>query len=335
MHEHSDRTRQILDAHMWNSPLAVVEFDTDFIVTRWSAEAERVFGYAASEVMGRSMTELAWVHEDDVELVRAESERLLSGESPRSMNVNRNYRKDGTVIWCEWYSSAIYDDDGHLESVLSLVLDVTERKRAVDLAASELARTSLLLDASARFGRIHDPREILDSLAELCLQATGIERVFVNMVDLLNAEVILGVATDGIVAPVRGTIVPFERLSETSRQAIMDGRTALLDYEQEGLPAHDRAIAQANGCRLALFVPLVHQGEVIGHITIDERGQRHDFTAEEISIVEAIATGGHRARECAPAGKRAPRSGHQPSAGRGEPVARIHHRAGQRSARGA
>ena len=49
-----------------------------------------------------------------------------------NVNANRNVRKDGAVIWCEWYDSAIYDDKGELASVLSLVLDITERRRAED-----------------------------------------------------------------------------------------------------------------------------------------------------------------------------------------------------------
>jgi CheY-like chemotaxis protein len=34
------------------------------------------------------------------------------------------------VIWCEWYNSTLHDGDGRLVSVLSFVLDVTERTRA-------------------------------------------------------------------------------------------------------------------------------------------------------------------------------------------------------------
>ncbi|HOK44846.1 MAG TPA: PAS domain S-box protein, partial [Bryobacteraceae bacterium] len=60
---------QRLDAHMDNSPLAVVEFDPQFRITRWSAEAYKMFGWRADEVMGRAIHEIRWVHEDDVEAV--------------------------------------------------------------------------------------------------------------------------------------------------------------------------------------------------------------------------------------------------------------------------
>ena len=120
---------QRLEAQINNSPLAVIEFDPEFRVTRWSDEAERMFGWSASEILGKSIVEMHWVYEDDAELVQKESAALFSGTKHKGLNVNRNYRRDGSVIWCEWYSSAIYDSSGKLVSLLSQVLDVTERRR--------------------------------------------------------------------------------------------------------------------------------------------------------------------------------------------------------------
>ena len=121
---------QRLNAHMDNSPLAIIEFDRDCRLIRWSKEAERLFGWTAGEVLGRLMSQFQWIYEDDTEVVRQVSQDMLEGRRPRNLSVNRNYRKDGSVIECEWYNSAIYDANGELASVLSQVLDITERKRA-------------------------------------------------------------------------------------------------------------------------------------------------------------------------------------------------------------
>ncbi len=121
---------QRLDAHMDNSPLAVIEFDSEFRVTRWSKEAERIFGWSTEEIVGRAIAEVRWVHEDDVEAIGQVSQDMLDGKRPRNFSVNRNYRKDGSTVECEWYNSAIYDGNGKLASILSQVLDVTVRKRA-------------------------------------------------------------------------------------------------------------------------------------------------------------------------------------------------------------
>ena len=39
--------------------------------------------------------------------------------------LTRNHRKDGDTIWCEWYHSALLDDDGRIVSILSFVQDVS------------------------------------------------------------------------------------------------------------------------------------------------------------------------------------------------------------------
>lgn len=148
VNEELGRANQELEAHMENSPLGIVEFDPRFRIVRWSAEAERIFGWSAEEVIGRPATELRWVHEDDAHLVDAEFARMLSGECVRSMNANRSYRKDGTVVECEWYSSAIHDADGHLVSILSEVLDITERTAAGRAAHEREKRLWLATDAA-------------------------------------------------------------------------------------------------------------------------------------------------------------------------------------------
>lgn len=127
-----------LDAHMGNSPLAIVEFGPDFRVTRWSDSAEQLFGWRADEIIGKSIAELRWVHDQDADEVAKISAAMLAGASSRNMHANRNYRKDGAVLHCEWYNSAIYDGRGRLVSILSQVLDVTEQKRtSAALKASE------------------------------------------------------------------------------------------------------------------------------------------------------------------------------------------------------
>jgi len=139
---------QRLNAHMDNSPLAVVEFDPQFRVTRWSTEAEKLFGWRAEEILGRAIAEMRWVHEDDVEIVRQVSQDMLDGKRPRNLSVNRNYRKDGSLVECEWYNSAIYDVDGKLASILSQVLDVTARKRAEEAVRNSRKQLQDIIDGS-------------------------------------------------------------------------------------------------------------------------------------------------------------------------------------------
>jgi PAS domain S-box-containing protein len=128
--EQQQEVHRRLSLHLDTSPLAVVEWDSDFRITRWAGEAAKVFGWSTAEVLGKRIDELPWVYKEDWPAVKQVMEDMLSGRRPRNVSKNRNVRKDGTVIYCEWYNSAISDASGRLVSVLSQVLDVTERNRA-------------------------------------------------------------------------------------------------------------------------------------------------------------------------------------------------------------
>ncbi|WP_333458008.1 PAS domain S-box protein [Microcoleus sp. Pol10D4] len=121
---------QKLNFHVENSPMAVVEWDRDFEIIRWSAGAERILGWKAEEILGKSLTEIPFVFEEDLESVTEVCQRLVYGEEPHIFSYNRNYTKARNLVHCEWYNSSLRDESGRMISVLSLVLDVTQRKYA-------------------------------------------------------------------------------------------------------------------------------------------------------------------------------------------------------------
>ncbi len=126
--------------HVENSPLAVVEWDTDFRVSRWSESAERLFGWKAEEVIGKHVDDWHFVFDEDIDAVEQVTNRQRVGEELQGVQRNRNYTKDGEVLYCEWYNSVLRDDAGNLVSVLSLILDVTARKLAEEERAALLVR---------------------------------------------------------------------------------------------------------------------------------------------------------------------------------------------------
>jgi len=125
---------QRLSYHVGNTPLAVIEWDKDLRITRWSGQAEKMFGWKASEVLGKSMfdSDFVIVHGEDQPQVNKIINELIHGSGDRNINLNRNYTKDGKIIYCEWYNSALRDEEGNVITILTLGHDVSERKEAED-----------------------------------------------------------------------------------------------------------------------------------------------------------------------------------------------------------
>lgn len=121
---------QRLRFHVENSPMAVVEWDANFKVTRWAGEAQRIFGWSAGETVGKPIMELRIIYEEDIPIVKRTIGRLTSGKERTIVSSNRNYTKSGTVVECVWYNSVLHDGRGQMISVMSLVEDITARRRA-------------------------------------------------------------------------------------------------------------------------------------------------------------------------------------------------------------
>jgi len=120
--------RGLLDAHLENLPLAVVELDGEGRVVRWAGQAEQLFGWSADEMLGKSLDQVKFIHPDDRAQVTARLGELIAGGVSSSFRlVNRNLTHDGRVLTCEWLNSARFDDQGQLHSVLAFATDISSR----------------------------------------------------------------------------------------------------------------------------------------------------------------------------------------------------------------
>ncbi len=119
------RSEEKLALHVRQTPLAVIEWSLAMRVTAWNPSAERIFGFTATEAIGRQAVGLI-VNED----MRPQIERMwaaLLTHKGGTRSTNDNVTKDGRVIRCEWYNTPLVDATGAVIGVASSVQDITER----------------------------------------------------------------------------------------------------------------------------------------------------------------------------------------------------------------
>jgi PAS domain S-box-containing protein len=156
--------------HVENTPLAVIEWNHEFRVQRWSPSAERLFGWKSAEVLGQRFNDWHFVVPDDVDAVYEVGYRQGQGKEHHGVSHNRNYTKLGSVLNCEWYNSALYDEPGRLISVLSLVLDVTVATRIEEALRKSEAQYRLLFESNPHPMWVYD----LDSLRFLAVNEAAV-----------------------------------------------------------------------------------------------------------------------------------------------------------------
>lgn len=132
-----------------NSPLAVIEWENGTRIKSWSSQAEPMFGWSEDEVLGKSWDDFDFIAHEDREIVEKKIKQLFDGRTSFMISENRNLRKDGQTIHCQWFNSALHDSQGNVVSILSQVADVTAMKKArLEAESANRAKSVFLANMS-------------------------------------------------------------------------------------------------------------------------------------------------------------------------------------------
>jgi two-component system CheB/CheR fusion protein len=162
-----------LRLHVENSPLAVIEWTAELVITRWNDGAERLFGWPAERVCGQRLDQLPWLRKHDADQIGQAMHELLTGGQARATHTSRHFREDGTIVHCEWYESALRDPTGEVLSILCLALDVTDRERATQALFEEKERAQITLQSIGDGVITTDAQGIVSYLNPVAESLTG------------------------------------------------------------------------------------------------------------------------------------------------------------------
>ena len=122
-----------LEALIQASPVGIIALDLEGRVTLWNQAAERTFGWSENEALGQFPP---FIPEDKLPEFHTNRQLLLQGEL-KEFEVLRQ-RKDGSLIDLYVSGAPLSDAQGRVTGIMSVNVDMTERKRAEEaLALSE------------------------------------------------------------------------------------------------------------------------------------------------------------------------------------------------------
>ena len=123
----AEEVAQRLASIVESSEDAILSKDLNGIFTSWNRGAERLFGYSADEMIGKSVTLLipADRHDEEPKIL----ERIRRGEPIENYETVR-LRKDGSLIDVSLSVSPLKDAGGKIVGASKIARDITERKQA-------------------------------------------------------------------------------------------------------------------------------------------------------------------------------------------------------------
>jgi PAS domain S-box-containing protein len=122
----AEQVRRLLASIVESSDDAIVSKDLNGVIASWNPGAERIFGYTADEVVGKSVTKLFprdLLHEENAIL-----ERIRRGEQIDHYETVRR-RKDGRLVDVSLTVSPLRNAAGKITGVSKIARDISARKK--------------------------------------------------------------------------------------------------------------------------------------------------------------------------------------------------------------
>lgn len=258
---------------------AVIVMSADGIVRDWNPAAERVFGYAYAEAVGRELAALI-IPEALREPHRAAVARYIDSGEPTILDQRLELsamRSDGVEFAVELTVTRVPDVEPPLFA--GFVRDLTAQRQAETQRHSLERRLEFLAEAALALDRSLDLRQTLTTLVEL---------VVPDLADVAIADIVgedrkidPGIAI-AAVDPERARLVrsgrtPYRPVNDGAdpvARVLATGESLLLGDGAEPIADGDgrHAVLQRLGCRSAIVTPLVARGRVLGALWLLRAG---------------------------------------------------------------
>ncbi len=258
---------------------AIVSKTLDGTITSWNPAAEAMFGYSATEAVGRPITIIIppeRLHEEALILGR-----VHRGEPTEHFETERRH-KDGRLVPISVNVSPIHDSAGRIVGASKIARDLTKQRRAEASLRVSVRSLEALYGLADRVGQALDQGAVCDAALEAIMATIAPDRASVLIFDAAGVM----------------RFCAWRGLSERYRRA-MDGHSPWPRDAQEpqlilvadvltdpAMTALREEITR-EGIRALAFIPLVYQGRLLGKFMVYFDDLRL-LTTEEQRLAETI-----------------------------------------------
>jgi PAS domain S-box-containing protein len=256
---------------------AIYHVDRDGNVMTWNTGAERIFGYAADEIIATPFSRL--FSQEERERDRPTELMRLALQKGSIDHQGWRQRKDGSRFWADIVVTTIRDAGGEVVRFAAVSRDTTDRKLAEEALMLELS-TSVLMNL--------DVYKLADAVAESIRNMIPHDTATIAVRDpATNGLVVHFLRSDENKSSRDGIRVPLERSPDG--QVFRTGEPLVLKRIDES-PFDDRWIRHltAMGMQSGCWVPLIYRGDPVGVLAVAGR-TTSAFGQHKVEMLEKIA----------------------------------------------
>ena len=287
----AEALRRELAAIVESSEDAIIGKAVDGRITTWNSGAEKIYGYAAADIVGKQVNQLA--PDDRQQEVVDLLDAVRSGKSVAHYETVR-IRSDGRLIEVSLSLSPIRDSSGTISGVSTIARDITARKAA----ERAIQRSNRFLRTLSRCNEtlVHATEEmtLLEDMCRVVVEAGGFPMAWVAYVEHDAARSVRPVAQFGeraadYVNALHLTWADCERGQGPTGRAVRSGQVQVAtDIATDASFAPLRSPALEFGYRSSVALPLKADQQVIGTLNI-YAAEAGVFGEEELGLLAELA----------------------------------------------